>query len=76
MDEKQELLTRIAELIKKAPADWVETAAREMKKSEQSIYAYARGDRGVRQGKHKEVYKILTRLVEQSEKEIKELLTN
>jgi hypothetical protein len=47
-----------------------------MGKSQNSIYAYARGERGVRRGMHKEVFKILSRLVEQKKAETKSLLIN
>ena len=73
---KKELITeKIKELIPQAPPDWADTIAAMMDKSTDSIYAYARGNRGIRAGYHKEVLRILKELVAEENKRTKDLLS-
>lgn len=76
MTTKDPVLVRIQELIPLAPSNWAEIAAREMGKSTNSIYAYSTGRRGMKKGYHKEVLRIINRLVEEEQAEIKKLIKN
>lgn len=72
---KKDIITeKIKELIPKAPPDWADTIAAKMEKSTDSIYAYARGDRGTRAGFHKEVLRILKELVAEENERTEKLL--
>lgn len=69
---------KIAALAKKAPSDWAEQIAVLMgRKSVQSIYYYAAGQRGVKKGYPLEVLKHLNRIVQEkdkrTEKELKKI---
>lgn len=66
---------RIQELIKQAPALWVDEVAERMNKSVVTIYAYARGERGTKNGQHKEVLRILKEIVAREQKEIQKLIS-
>lgn len=72
---KAQIIEKIKELIPDAPGDWAEQIAEKMGKSTESVYAYARGDRGSRTGFHKEVLRHLKVLVANETKEIKKLLS-
>ncbi|OFX52412.1 MAG: hypothetical protein A2066_21695 [Bacteroidetes bacterium GWB2_41_8] len=70
-----EIIERIKELIPQAPPDWADTIAAKMGKSSGAVYAYARGDRGIRKGYHKEVLAQLKELVAEENERTKELLS-
>jgi len=71
---KAQVIDKIQELIPDAPGDWVEQIASKMGKSTESVYAYARGDRGARKGYHKTVLRHLKELVAEEMKQTKKLL--
>jgi hypothetical protein len=69
-----EILQKISELIKNAPDTWAETIAIKMGKSVNSVYAYARGDRGLKKGYHKEVLKFLKEIIASEKLENEKLI--
>lgn len=71
----EEIIEKIKELTPQAPPDWADKIATQMVKSVDSVYAYARGDRGIRRGYHKEVLRILKELVAEENERTKELLS-
>jgi hypothetical protein len=73
--KKEEIIEKIKELIPQAPSYWADSIAGKMNKSTDSVYAYARGDRGIRAGYHKEVLRLLKELVAEENKRTKELLS-
>ena len=74
MTKKEEVLQAIKEMIKYAPADWAQQVATEMGKTKASVYAYAKGDRGVRRGMHIAVLTILKKIEETEQARTQELL--
>ena len=76
MPNNEQVLNRIKELIPQAPTDWIERTASEMGKSTDSVYAYCGGRRGLKKGQHKEVLRILNRLVEEEQAETIKLIGN
>lgn len=70
----EEVLTRISELIKKAPDYWVDVVAAKMKKSTKSVYNYASGKVGIKSGFHKDVLRYLKELVGDETKEVNKYL--
>jgi len=72
--QDQEVILKIKELIPTAPHFWASAIAGKMKKSDDSIYAYVRGDKGIRRGHHKEVLKQLKKLIEDETDRTKDLL--
>lgn len=71
-DEK--VLAEIKKLIPQAPSCWVDVIASKMGKSKESIVKYARGERSIRKGYHKEVLRYLIVLVEKEKEKTRELL--
>jgi predicted transcriptional regulator len=71
---KAKIIEKIKELIEEAPEDWAKQIAKLMNCSEESVYAYARGDRGSRTGNHKTVLEHLKTLVDQENRRLKKLL--
>jgi hypothetical protein len=65
---------KIKELIQLAPANWAKTISQKMGKSEDSVYAYVRGTRGLKKGYHKEVLRLLKIMVEKEQAETKKLI--
>ena len=55
---------------KEAPSDWAEQISVKMNKSVESVWAYARGERGIRSGFHIQVLNHLNTILEQKEIEI------
>jgi hypothetical protein len=67
------VLEKIQKLLNNAPHDWADRIAAKMGKGTGSIYAYSKGERGVRRGYPVEVLRHLTEMVKEKEKEIKKL---
>lgn len=67
------VLEKIQKLLNDAPHDWAERIADKMGKCPGSVYAYSKGERGLRKGYHIEVLKQLTEMVKEKEREIKKL---
>lgn len=74
MDLKNEIIKKISELIPLVPDTWADTIAARMGKSTQSVYAYARGDRGTRKGYHKDVLRFLYEIIENEKRETQKLI--
>jgi hypothetical protein len=64
---------KIAEQIPHAPHDWAKRIAKKMGKTEVSIYAYARGERGMRRGYPLELLKHLNKLIVEKKQKIEKL---
>lgn len=64
------VIQAINEKRKEAPTDWAEQISVKMNKSVESIWAYARGERGIRSGFHIEVLNHLNIILEEKEIEI------
>ena len=73
-DQDKEVIEKIKELIPSAPAYWAKAIAGKMKKSDDSVYAYVRGDKGIRQGHHKEVLRLIKIMVEEEKQRTENLL--
>ncbi|HKI90118.1 MAG TPA: hypothetical protein VKA38_13900 [Draconibacterium sp.] len=67
------IIRKISELIPEAPHDWAKIIAKKMGKTEVSIYAYARGERGLRRGYPLQLLKHLNELVIEKEQEIEKI---
>ena len=74
MNDNEKIIQQISELIPLAPDYWVDIVAAKMGKKRGSIYYYARGLRGVRQGAHKEVLRFLIELVDKEKKRTARLI--
>ena len=73
-EQDQAVISKIAELIPMAPNFWAKALAALMKKSEDSVYAYVRGDRGIRKGYHKDVLRLLKKMTEDETERTNKLL--
>ena len=69
------VIDRIRELLPDAPSYWVDLVAKKMRRTTDSVYAYVRGDRGIKKGQHKEVLRLLKGIVDKTLKEDEDLLS-
>ena len=67
------IIQKISELIPEAPHDWAKIIAKKMGKTEVSIYAYARGERGLRRGYPLQLLKHLNKLIAERNQEIEKI---
>ena len=68
------VIKKIKELKKLAPSDWAKRLAEEMNVTENTVYAYANGERGKRKYMYREVYRRLSVLVAKEEDKTRELI--
>ena len=68
------ILEKIQELVPQAPDDWAVRISEIMGKSRESIYAYARGDKGVRKGYPREVLRHLIDIIDEETRKTEKLL--
>ena len=69
----QQVVRKISELKEQVPSDWAERISEKMGKSPESVWAYARGERGVRKGCHLQVLRYLTAIHKEHMREIQKL---
>jgi hypothetical protein len=71
---KEQLIKTIQEKMPEAPHNWAEIVAEKMGKSVASVYAYARGEKGMRKGYPREVLKHLNQIIKEDQNETKKVL--
>jgi|GEM_PF-7105784 len=71
---KEQLISKIQEKMPEAPHNWAEIVAEKMGKSVASIYAYARGEKGMRKGYPREVLRHLNQIIEEDKNETLKVL--
>lgn len=71
---KEQLIKTIQEKKCRAPHDWAVLVAKKMGKSVPSIYAYARGEKGMRKGYPREVLRHLNQIIEKDKNETLKVL--
>ena len=74
LTDDEKVLAEIKKLIPQASTYWIGVIAKKMGKSHETIKKYARGERGMRSGCHKEVLRYLIDLVEKEKEKTRELL--
>ncbi|MDP2338033.1 MAG: hypothetical protein Q8N05_16625 [Bacteroidota bacterium] len=74
--QDKEIIRRISKIKSQVPSFWIDVVAAELGKTTTTCYAYARGTRGIREGYHKDIFRILLRIeAQENEKTTKLLLT-
>jgi len=74
MSNYDDILNKIRELIPDAPDDWIQRISKVLGVAESTIYSYANGTRGRRNGGTKKVLIELKKLVEDETKNTKQLI--
>lgn len=69
------VVREIKKLRKSAPSYWVDVVAAKMGKSTNSVRSYAVGMRGITEGSHIEVLRLLKEVIEKKNRGIEDLLS-
>lgn len=69
------VIREISRLRKSVPAYWLDVVAEKMGKSVSAIRAYSNGTRGIKEGSHIQVLRILKEIIEKKNREIKCILS-